>query len=50
MSLSEFIKKELERSVERPTMREWLERTQQARPIPAKRSAAQVLRELRDAG
>ena len=34
MSLSEFIKRELERSVERPTMREWLERTQQARPIP----------------
>ena len=27
MSLSDFIKRELERSVERPTMREWLERT-----------------------
>ena len=49
MSLSDFIKKELERTVERPTMREWLERTQQARPIPTKRSAAQVVRELRDA-
>ncbi len=48
MSLSDFIKRELERAVERPTMREWLERTQQARPIPAKRSAAQVVRELRD--
>ncbi len=50
MSLSDFIKRELERAVERPTMREWLERTQQAKPISTKRSAAQVLRELRDAG
>lgn len=48
MSLSDFIKRELERVAERPTMREWLERTQQAKPIPAKRTAAQVIRELRD--
>ena len=48
MSLSDFIKRELERTVERPTMREWLERTQQAKPIPSKRSAAQIVRELRD--
>ena len=48
MSLSDFIKRELERVAERPTMQEWLERTAQARPIPAKRSAAQVIRELRD--
>ena len=48
MSLSDFIKRELERVVERPTMREWLARTAQARPIAAKRSAAQVVRELRD--
>jgi plasmid stability protein len=49
MSLSDFIKRELERTAERPTMREWLELTQRIRPIPAKRSAAQVVRELRDA-
>jgi antitoxin FitA len=49
MSLSDFIERELERIAERPTMREWLERTQQAKGIPAKRSAAQVVRELRDA-
>jgi antitoxin FitA len=48
MSLSDFIKKELERVAERPTMREWLERTQQAKPISVKRSAAQVIREMRD--
>ena len=48
MSLSDFIKRELERVAERPTMQEWLERTQRAKPIPTKRSAAQVIRELRD--
>jgi antitoxin FitA len=48
MSLSDFIKRELERIAERPTMQEWLERTQQARAIPSKRTAAQVIRELRD--
>ena len=48
MSLSDFIKKELERTAERPTMREWLEHTRQAKPISVQRSAAQVLRELRD--
>jgi hypothetical protein len=49
MSLSDFIKKELESSAERPTMREWLERTRQAKPIPTKRSAAQIIRAMRDA-
>lgn len=31
-------------------MREWLDLTAHARPIPAKRSAARIVRELRDAG
>jgi plasmid stability protein len=48
MSLSDFIKKELERGVERPTMREWLEWTQEMKPISSKRSAAEIIRELRD--
>jgi plasmid stability protein len=48
MSLSDFIKKELERVAERPTMREWLEGTQQAKAIPMKRRAAQIIREMRD--
>lgn len=48
MSLSDFLKRELEQSAERPTMREWLDRTGQARPIPSTRSAAQIVRELRD--
>jgi plasmid stability protein len=49
MSLSDYIKKELERTVERPTMREWLERTEQTKPIYTKQNAAQIVRELRDA-
>jgi plasmid stability protein len=48
MSLSDFIKRELELTVERPTMREWLELTQRAKPIHAEQSAAQIVRELRD--
>jgi len=48
MSLSDFIKRELERVAERPTMQEWLERTRNAKPIPTKMSAARVIRELRD--
>ena len=48
MSLSDFVKRELERKAERPTMQEWLERTKQAKPIPTKRTTAQVLRELRN--
>jgi hypothetical protein len=48
MSLSDYIKRELERVAERPTMQEWLERTEQAKPIPSRRTAAQVIRELRD--
>jgi antitoxin FitA len=48
ISLSDYIKKELQRTVERPTMREWLERTGQTKPISSKESAAQIVRELRD--
>ena len=49
MSLSDFLKKELERTVERPTMREWLENIKQAKPVRSKRSAAQIIRNLREA-
>ena len=49
MSLSDYIKKELEQTAGRPTMREWLESTRQAKPILSKRNAAQIVRELRDA-
>jgi hypothetical protein len=48
MSLSDFLKRELARVAERPTMQEWLERGQHTKPIRADRSPAQVVRELRD--
>jgi plasmid stability protein len=48
MSLSDFIKRELERSAERPTMQEWLESVAQTKPTPVRRSAAEVIREMRD--
>jgi plasmid stability protein len=48
MSLSDFLKRELARAAEKPTLQEWLERTQQAKPIRTGRSPAQVIRELRD--
>jgi antitoxin FitA len=48
ISLSDFIKRELERVAERPSMQEWLELTRQAKPIPAKRSPARIIRSLRD--
>jgi len=49
MSLSDFIKRELERTVERPSMQEWLESTRKAKRIPTKQTAVQVVRELREA-
>ena len=48
MSLSDLIKRELERTAERPSMQEWLERTQQMKPISTRLSPARVVRELRD--
>ena len=48
MSLSDLIKRELERAAERPTMQEWLDRVQQVKPFRTAKSAAHVIRELRD--
>jgi len=48
MSLSDFIKRELERAAERPTMQEWLDRLQEVKPVRTAKSATQVIRELRD--
>jgi plasmid stability protein len=48
MSLSDFIKRELQRDAERPSMEEWLQRTRETRPVATKRTAADVIREMRD--
>jgi hypothetical protein len=45
--LSDFLKRELAHSAERPTMQEWLERTKDAKPIRTRRTPAQVIRDLR---
>jgi plasmid stability protein len=48
MSLSDFIKRELEHVAQRPSLREWLTQTARLRPIAAKRNAVSIIRELRD--
>lgn len=48
MSLSEFLKREITRTVERPTISEWFERVRESKPIVTKQSAAELIRELRD--
>ena len=48
MSLSDYIKRELERVAERPSMLEWLDMTRQAKPIATKREAVDVIRQMRD--
>jgi hypothetical protein len=49
MSLSDYNKRKLNRSLERPAMREWLQSSSEAKPIRLKRSAAETIRQLRDA-
>lgn len=48
MSLSDFIKRELAHSAQRPTMQEWLDGVAQNKPIPTRRTGAEIVRELRD--
>ena len=48
MSLSDYVKRELQRSASRPSMEEWLAWTAQMQPIRSKRSAADVIRAMRD--
>ncbi len=48
MNLSAFLKRELQRIALRPRMQEWLDRTQQAKPISTKISPVQAVRELRE--
>jgi antitoxin FitA len=49
MSLSDFLKRALERTAGRASMREWLERIQQPSHIAVQGTAAGAIRELRDA-
>jgi hypothetical protein len=47
ISLSDFIKRELERLAARPTTLEWLESTRRLKPVVVGNTAAQVIREMR---
>ena len=47
-SLSKLTKRLEEQAAQPPTLREWLEWTRQAEPIRTQKSAAQVIREMRD--
>jgi len=48
MSLSDFVRRELKRLAERPTLEEWLHQTRHARPISGKRASVRIIRGLRD--
>ncbi len=48
MNLSDFLKRESELCANRPRISEWLDLTRNLKAIPATRSGAQIVRELRD--
>ena len=48
MSLSDYIKRQLEQVAKLPSMAEWLERTRKRKPISGKLNSAELIRELRD--
>jgi antitoxin FitA len=48
MSLSDYLKRELERTAHQPNLREWVERVRQMKPISSGRSSADIVRELRE--
>jgi hypothetical protein len=48
MSLSDYLKRELERVAERPSLKEWLDRVGEADPIRTRRRASDAIRAARD--
>lgn len=48
MSLSDYLKREIEQHAKRPTLDEWLDRVAKGKPIPMSKSSAQIIREMRD--
>lgn len=48
ISLSDFVRQELTRIAERPSVREWLELTQDAKPNLTMQTAAEMIRGLRE--
>jgi len=48
MSISDYLRLEIERLVSRPTMKEWLERVRSRQPMNLPQTAAEIIREDRD--
>jgi hypothetical protein len=48
MTLSDYLKRELERTAHQPNLREWIERVRHMKPIPSGKSSAKIVREMRD--
>ncbi len=48
ISLSDYLKRQLQQTAERPTMKEWLESTRLPKPIRTARTSEEVIRALRD--
>lgn len=48
MSLSDFLKREMQLMAERPSVQEWLDLIQHIKPVAWKQSAAEIIREMRD--
>jgi hypothetical protein len=48
MSLSDYLKRELEHTAHLPNLSEWVERVRQMKPLASGNSSAAIVRELRD--
>ena len=48
MNLSDYLKKELGAIMERPTLKDWLQKVANDEPVVRTRSAADLIRDLRD--
>lgn len=48
MSMSDYLRLEIEKLVSRPTMKEWLEMVRSREPMNLEQTAAEIIREDRD--
>ena len=48
MSLSDYIKRELERVASKPTLREWLSKTEDLKPLLGGSNSVELIRTLRE--
>ena len=48
MSLSDYLKRELERTARQPNLREWVERVRRMKPISSGKTSSEIIHEVRD--